>query len=73
LAVFLVPATLDMVSKYHLYGSIPRALEFWEGGVWICGCLPLAAAMLVMKRMVEAERTEADSNLHSTEEVACAR
>ncbi|HEY4048557.1 MAG TPA: hypothetical protein VGM27_16950 [Acidobacteriaceae bacterium] len=73
LAVFLVPATLDMVSKYHLYGSIPRALEFWEGGVWICGCLPLAAAMLVMKRMVEAERTEADSNLHSTKEVACAR
>jgi hypothetical protein len=74
LAVFFVPATLDMVSKYHLYGSIPRALEFWEGGVWICGCLPLAAAMLVMERKPEAERIETDSNLHSAvEELAGGR
>ena len=65
LAIFFVPAALDIVTKYHLYGSIPRALEFWEGGVWICGCLPLAAAMLVMERKVEAEQTEVDSNLPS--------
>jgi hypothetical protein len=69
LAIFFVPAALDIVAKYHLYGSIPRALEFWEGGVWICGCLPLAAAMLVTERKVEAERTEVDSNLHSGVEV----
>ena len=48
--VFFLPAILDLVAKYHLYGTVPRALEFWEGGVWICGCLPLAAAMLVLER-----------------------
>jgi hypothetical protein len=47
--VFVLPAILDLVTKYHLYGTLPRALEFWEGGVWICGCLPLAAGMLVFE------------------------
>jgi hypothetical protein len=50
--VFILPAILDLVTKYHLYGTVPRALEFWEGGVWICGCLPLAAAMLVSRRKI---------------------
>lgn len=48
--VFCLPSVLDLVTKYHLYGTVSRALEFWEGGVWICGCLPLAAAMFVLER-----------------------
>jgi hypothetical protein len=61
--VFFVPAILDLVTKYHLYGTAPSALEFWEGGVWICGCLPLAAAMLVSERMIGLSETERDDRV----------
>jgi hypothetical protein len=53
-AVFIVPAILDLVTKHQLYGSPEKVLEFWEGGVWICGCLPLAAAMLISERKIGA-------------------
>lgn len=56
--VFFLPAILDLVTKYHLYGTVPRALEFWEGGVWICGCLPLAAGMLVLERKIGLSESE---------------
>jgi hypothetical protein len=49
-AVFFVPAILDLMTKHQLYGSLQKGFEFWEGGVWICGCLPLAAAMLIVER-----------------------
>ena len=58
--VFCLPAILDLVTKYHLYGTVPRALEFWEGGVWICGCLPLAAGMLISERDIGLSKSEQD-------------
>jgi len=58
--VFFLPAILDLVTKYHLYGTVPRALEFWEGGIWICGCLPLAAGMVVSNR--ESKRSTRNHN-----------
>jgi hypothetical protein len=70
LVIFFVPAALDLVAKFRLYGSIPRGLEFWEGGVWICGCLPLAAAMLVTGRELAAEPGERNASLHSPVEVS---
>lgn len=59
--VFFLPAILDLATKYHLYGTIPRALEFWEGGVWICGCLPLAAGMVVSGRKSGLPVSEQDA------------
>ncbi len=46
--IFFVPAVLDLIKKVHLYGAPMRVLEFWEGGMWISACLPLAALMLVV-------------------------
>ena len=55
-AVFIVPAILDLVTKHQLYGRPEKVLEFWEGGVWICGCLPLSAAMLISERKIGASQ-----------------
>jgi hypothetical protein len=58
-AVFFVPALLDLATKYQLYGSLQKVLEFWEGSLWICGCLPLAAAMLVLEgKILERKKPE---------------
>ncbi len=61
-AVFFVPAILDLVTKYRLYGSLQKGLEFWEGGVWICGCLPLAAAMLILEGKTRERETGTETN-----------
>jgi hypothetical protein len=45
--IFLLPGCQDLILKYRLYGNILKALEFWEGGIWIQACVPLAAASLV--------------------------
>ncbi len=58
--VFVAPAVLDLVTKYHLYGSMQKAWGFWEGDLWICGCLPLAAAMLVLERKIGERKIGAE-------------
>jgi hypothetical protein len=45
--IFFLPGCEDFILKYHLYGNVLKALEFWEGGIWIQACVPLAAAGLV--------------------------
>jgi hypothetical protein len=45
--IFLLPGCQDFILKCHLYGNVLQALEFWEGGIWIQACVPLAAAALV--------------------------
>jgi hypothetical protein len=45
--IFFLPGCQDFILKCHLYGNVLQALEFWEGGIWIQACVPLAAAALV--------------------------
>ena len=52
--VFFVPGLEDLVIKFQRYGTIIDALGYWEGGVWLVACIPLAAAGLVLSSQKNA-------------------
>ncbi len=57
-AVFAVPAAQNFIIRYREFGTVLRAFEFWEGGVWIGACVPLAALLLVLSRPLQNEAAE---------------
>lgn len=47
--VFALPAFQNLLLRYNQqHGSLLRALEFWEGGVWIEALVPLAALTVTL-------------------------
>jgi hypothetical protein len=45
-AILLPPAVLNLVHKSIEYSDVIKGLGFWEGGMWIMGCLPITALVL---------------------------
>ena len=43
----LMPAILDLVGKYHEFGSLLSALGIWEGANWLSDCIPLSILFLL--------------------------
>ena len=61
-AVFVLPAMQNLVLRYHQFGTVLRAFEFWEGGVWIGACVPLAATLLVRATLPQSTELPAAAN-----------
>ena len=47
-AVFVIPSLLDLIGKSYAYASYTDVLQYWEGSLWLSGCLPLFAYLAVM-------------------------
>lgn len=67
LLVFGLPAFQNLLLRYNQqHGSLLRAFEFWEGGVWVEAMVPLAALAVTLSLLpVPAAATEPESR-HST-------
>lgn len=54
--MFGVPAVLDLLKKFGQAGDLSGTLRTWEGGLWLCGLLPILAYCAVVAEPVEVRR-----------------
>jgi hypothetical protein len=45
--IFILPSLLDFTKKKQMYGTYINMLQYWEGALWLCACLPLFALLFV--------------------------
>jgi hypothetical protein len=62
--IFILPSLLDFAKKKHLYGTYTDMLQYWEGALWLCACLPLFALLLTSGPGGKPERAEQQPAAH---------